>query len=106
MTDTTPKVVVVDRPGIEAPIVVPLPWWQMVLVRTTRTYLQALVSFLGAAFLVPGVLPAATGLVLMPYGDRFLVAAQLAALPAVIAAVQNLLEVLAKLDTSAPQLRG
>lgn len=101
------KTLVTARADDDAPVVVQtITWWQIMLVRGARTYLQSLVGFLGAAFVLPAVLPDASGLVLGAYGDRFLVAAQLAALPAVMSLLQNGLELLSKLDATNPGLRA
>jgi hypothetical protein len=76
---------------------------RVVLVRTVRTYLQSLLGFLGAT--VVGVIP---GDPLAPPDAwaKLATAAGLALFPAVIAAIQNVLELLAKLDTCNPELRG
>lgn len=101
------RVSVTEREGPETPVrVQTIPWYQALAVRTLRTYLQALVGFLGAAFVLPGVLPDATGMLLGPYADRALVAAQLAALPAAMSLLQNALELLSKLDATNPGLRA
>ena len=108
MTDPTPTAVTVtERPEAAGTIEVrPMPWYAAIGVRVVRTYLQALVGFIGAAFVLPAVLPDGSGLVLGPYADRLVTAAQLAALPAFMSLLQNALEILGKLDATNPQLRA
>lgn len=72
-------------------------WWQQALVRTVRTYLQGLVGFLmaggtGAADAVGVPLPAHDFLALLG------VSAGLAVAPAIIALLQNAVELLSKLE--------
>ena len=74
-------------------------------IRVLRTYLQGLVGFLLAA----GTGAAAAVGVNMPVGDfgsLLVQSASLAVAPAVIGALQNIIELLARMDTSAPQLRA
>jgi hypothetical protein len=78
-----------------------------VLVRFARTYLQGLVGFL---LLGLAAKPTLEGLgVAVPVDDFFTalkVAAGLALAPAVIALLQNLIELLAKLDEKFPKMRA
>jgi len=76
---------------------------QAVAVRTLRTYLQSFLGFLGAT--VIGAIPTdpldpQTAL------QRIVLAAGLALFPAFVSLVQNLLEILARLDVTQPELRG
>jgi hypothetical protein len=85
--------------------VIAMPWWQIVLVRTARVYAQSLLGFLTAAGL------GATGAVgvKMPTGDflhLFGACAGLALAPAVFTLIQNVVELLAKLDVTRPTLRA
>lgn len=71
-----------------------------IIVRTVRSYLQGLVGFL-----VAGV----SGVAVIAAPDFFLTlqnAASLALAPAVVALLQNTIELLAKIDESKPALRG
>lgn len=85
--------------------VIQMPAWQIALVRTARVYLQTLVGVLIAG----GTgLAGAVG-VQMPAGDfsRMLIsAASLAVAPAAVTFIQNVIELLAKLDTLKPTLRA
>lgn len=78
-----------------------------VLVRFARTYLQGLIGFL---LLGIAAAPVAAGLgVVLPPGDFFAAvkaAAGLALAPAVISLLQNLVELLGKLDEKFPRLRA
>jgi hypothetical protein len=76
---------------------------RVVLVRTVRTYLQSLLGFLGAT--VVGAIPS-DPLAPPDAWAKLATAAGLALFPAVCAAIQNVLELLARLDTSNPELRG
>lgn len=110
-----PKILAVARGNAEGSIPAQVPAGQsgicvvvvsaarVVLVRTVRTYLQSLLGFLGAATL--GVLPTDPTDPLSAW-HKIVLAAGLALFPAFIAAAQNVLELLAKLDVKEPQLRG
>lgn len=102
---TPPTAVAVDRPGPARiqkmnPAVI-------VGVRVARTYLQVFVALMGAALAAPAVLPPEMrGWVLLPIASQAAVAAQLALLPAILCLIQNVLELLAKLDATAPEMRA
>lgn len=105
------KTVVTERPAmvtekqLNSVTVISMPPWKIALVRCARVYLQSLVGFLLAA----GTgLTAAVGLT-MPVGDfgKLLVTcASLAIAPAAISLIQNVIELLAKLDATNPTLRA
>lgn len=99
--------VVVTPPGQPNVILKAMTPVAQVLVRFSRTYLQGLVGFL---LLSLAAKPVAAGLgVVVPVGDFWgavQVAAGLALAPAVISLLQNLVELLAKLDESFPKLRA
>lgn len=76
---------------------------QAVAIRTLRTYLQSLLGFLGAAAI--GVLPTDPTDPLSAW-SKIVLAAGLALFPAAISLLQNLLEILTKLDVTQPELRG
>ena len=78
-------------------------WWVQVLVRFARTYIQ---SLLGTYATLTSGIPEQMGLNLNEFGNTFYLAAVFAVAPAVISLLQNTLEFLIKLDTSAPRLRG
>ena len=98
----------VARPGtqtVDEVAIVPMPAWKMVLVRTTRVYLQSLLAFLTAA--TTGF-AGAIG-VQMPVGDfwhLFRTSAAFAIAPAAMALLHNALELLARLDERKPSLRA
>ncbi len=99
------KTVLPTPTGKSDVIVVTMPAWERVAVRTGRVYLQSLVGFLIAG----GTGAAAAVGVNLPVGDfgkLMLASASLAVAPAVISLIQNTIELLGKLDTSNPQLRG
>lgn len=75
---------------------------QLVAVRVVRTYLQSVLGLLTA-----GMAGGAAGMI--PYADfqeLLIKSASLAIAPAVVAAIQNILEILAKWDATKPELRG
>lgn len=79
--------------------------WVIMLVRTVRVYLQTLVGILlaggtGVAGAVGVNLPA------HDFVSLFWSAAGLSLAPAAITLIQNAIELLAKLDVTAPTLRG
>lgn len=110
-----PKVLTVARDGFEGEIPAATPPGnpdvrlvvvsaaRVVLVRTCRTYLQSLLGFLGAATI--GVLPTDPTDPLSAW-NKIVLAAGLALFPAFVAAAQNILELLAKLDVAGPEWRG
>lgn len=63
------------------------PWWQMVLIRVIRVYLQTFSGLVAAD---------ATGLIDIDGIFRFMIAASF---PALISLIQNSIEILTKLDT-------
>lgn len=76
---------------------------RVVAIRTARTYLQSLLGFLGAA--VVGAIP--TDPLDPPDAwAKLATAAGLALFPAVISCLQNILELLGRLDVTQPELRG
>lgn len=80
----------------------------MVLIRGARTYLQALIGFAAVGVAVgglPGYSPA-DAIPLATLGQKLWISAQLAVAPAVVSLLQNGLELIAKLDQSAPTLRA
>jgi len=97
--------VVVDRGDGPHPRVRPvlLGGLQVVLIRTVRTYLQSVVGLFIAAAIAQSSNPVVVA-------GGILGALELAAVagtaPAIVAALQNTIELLAKLDTTAPELRG
>lgn len=85
--------------------VVAMPGWQIALVRCCRVYLQSLVGFLLAG--VSGLADAAG--VTIPAEDfahKLVIAGSLAVAPAAISLIQNIIELLAKLDATNPTLRA
>lgn len=82
-----------------------MTWYSQVGVRVLRTYLQSLLGFIlaigtGAADAVGVNLPVSD------FVSVLVQSASLAVAPAVIAALQNAVEILGKMDTGAPQLRA
>lgn len=77
-------------------------------IRALRTYVQTLAGLTFAFLIVPvaPIVPGPATYVLAPIVGAFLVAAQYALLPAVAALLQNLVELLTKLDQSYPQMRA
>lgn len=111
----TPKVLAVARSHTEETIAAQVPDGQselcvvvvsaarVVVTRGLRTYLQALLGFLGATAI--GVIP--TDPVAPPEAwQRLVFAAGLALWPAVISVLQNVLELLGRVDVTRPELRG
>jgi hypothetical protein len=113
---TVKKVVVTESPKaprdksiLETPAgkediqVVVMSWWKQAAIRTVRTYLQGLVGFLVAG----GTGVAGAVGINMPvhdFGALLWTSASLAVAPAVIALLQNAVEILSKLDS--PQTRA
>lgn len=107
-----PKTVIVAReennlasPSEGLVEVVEMPWWKVILIRGGRVYVQSLLGFLtaaesGAAGALGVQLPAHDFLHL------FGACAGLALAPACYTILQNTIEILTKLDVSAPQLRA
>jgi hypothetical protein len=90
---------------ISAVQIVTVPWWKIILIRASRSYLQSLVGLLT----VTGTpLGAAVGFTLeAPDFMTWLVkCASIALAPGVIALLMNALELLNKLDASHPELRA
>lgn len=100
--------VVVDRPGPEVPVVVVgIPWWRVILVRGARTYLQTILGLVVVGLVVPAGVVAGDPRALGASFGSVLVYALVAGLaPLTISLLQNALELLASLDTRAPELRG
>lgn len=84
--------------------IVPMKWWQIVLVRAARVYIQGLLTFLTTN--VTGATTAVTGVPVGDFGNSLLIAASLAVAPATGSVLMNILELLAKLDQTQPQLRA
>lgn len=102
------KAVAVDR-GVETPVdVKPVPWYEIVGVRTIRSYAQTLLGLSAIFMIIPTELPAPIqpSFVLGPIVARLIVALQWALVPAFIALLQNIVELLTKLDESFPRLRA
>lgn len=108
MSENRPGVVVADRPGIEAqPQVEKMSPLAIIGVRVARTYLQALLGFLGTLAFIPSVMPIPTsGYVLGPLVEIFIFAVQLAIPPAVVALLMNASELLAAVDEKYPKWRA
>lgn len=80
---------------------------KIVLVRVLRTFIQSMLGFLG--FLTLGAPAGATvGIMLPPMGawDIIVAAAGLSLFPTVVSLLQNVLELLAKVDVNNPELRA
>lgn len=110
-----PKVLAVARDGFEGELpaqtpsgipnvrVVVVSAVRVVVVRACRTYIQCLIGFLGAT--VAGVIPT-DPLAPQDAWVKLATAAGLALYPAAISALQNILELLGKMDVKEPELRG
>ena len=76
--------------------------FQLVAVRVLRTYLQSMLGLLTA-----GLAGGAAGMIpFTDFQDLFIKSASLAIAPTVVSAIQNILEILAKWDSTKPELRG
>lgn len=84
--------------------IVPMPWWQIVLVRAGRVYIQGLSTFLLSN--AAGATTAVTGMPIGDFGNSLMIAASLAVAPAVGSLLLNIGELLAKLDQSHPTFRA
>lgn len=117
-SDETTKTIVVKRSDVDREqlvvtaqgqpdiLIQPIGALQMVLTRTARVFVQSLLGMLavvGTGFGMPDdmqqMLPAV-------FLDKFVLASQLAIAPASITFLQNVAELLAKLDERFPKLRG
>lgn len=108
------KTVVTDREGIgtQPVLVVKVSPWRLVLTRGLRTWLQTFLGFAG--LLVVGSLVIdpgdwarwLTAAYLLDLGQRTLVCAIVATAVSVVSVCQNALELIAKVDERAPELRG
>lgn len=104
------KTVIADRAAdsaakVDRTILVALAPWKIAGIRALRVYLQSLVGFL----LAGGSGAAGAVGITMPVGDfgALLVScASLAVAPAAISLIQNVIELLAKIDQTNPTLRG
>lgn len=107
MTEVETRVVTA-RPLTDNVTVRIMPWWKMLLVRVTRTYVQTLGGLTMAFLIVPAqpIVPGASAYVLGPIVNAFVIAMQYALLPAVAALLHNLYEYLTKLDQTAPEWRA
>jgi hypothetical protein len=103
-----PKTVVTDRADARSvlnPEIVPMPAWQIALVRTARVYLQSLAGFVtaGATGFAGAVgVPLAVG----DFSTLLVQAASLAVAPAAMTLLQNAIELLASIDTKNPAFRA
>lgn len=111
--DNVASTVIVARPENRPAEVMPRlelkrqSWYVNVAVRAARTWLQVFTALMGAALVVPAVIPSELrGFVLMPIIDQMIIAAQFALLPTFMAVLQNLGELLGRLDVSHPEARG
>lgn len=84
--------------------VVSMPWWKIVLVRAGRVYLQGLLGFLTAN--MTGATEAVTGVPMGDFASKCAIAASLAVAPTVLSLIQNVIELLARMDQKSPQLRA
>jgi hypothetical protein len=103
-TVVTAREEVSTKAELKAVEIVALPWWQIVGVRAARVYLQGLIGFLTSN--ATGATTAVTGIPVGDFGNQIVIAASLAVAPAVLSLMMNVVELLAKLDQRAPQLRG
>ena len=109
MADDSIKTVVTDRALTDAQlaktVIIALPPWKITLIRCARVYLQALVGFMIAS----GTGAAAAIGVTMPVGSfvqLLVVSASMAVAPAAISLIQNVIELLAKIDETVPTIRA
>jgi hypothetical protein len=104
--DAPPDGTVVATPaGVPDFQVVVVPGLVRALVRSARTYIQVLIAGLvGVAVPAAGMLP--DPLPPMDAGTKIVAVAGAALLPAFVSLLWNVAELLAKLDESAPELRG
>lgn len=91
-------------PGLPDLCVVVISPLKRVLIRTLRTYLQALLGFLGLVAVMP--LPGTDPTDPLTLWNKLVLAAGFALAPAVVALLQNVLEMISGLDESQPELRG
>lgn len=108
MTEPVATIVAREPLAGETITIKKLPWWQVILVRVARTYFQTLAGLAAAFLVVPGA-PSPMGgnvYVLGPVAAALLIAAQYALMPAVLALLQNIVELLGKLDQRAPEWRA
>lgn len=109
MADTPTNLVTTDRPEVASIATVrPLPWYWMLGVRVLRTYLQTLIGLTAIFLVIPSEIPAPVqaSFVLGPIVVKFVVAAQWALVPAFVALLHNLYEIVSKLDINRPELRA
>lgn len=85
-----------------------MPWWKVLFVRVARTYVQSLIGLTAVVLVVPqaSVGMGASGYVLGPMVGAFVVALQWALAPALVALLHNIVELLTKLDKTAPEWRA
>src|SRR5688572_11807722 len=85
--------------------VITMTWYSQVLIRCLRVYLQSLVGFMAA---VGTGAAAGVGVSLDAQGflNLLVTSASLAIAPAALSFLQNAIEILAKLDSTAPQIRA
>lgn len=82
------------------------PAFMRVLVRTVRTYLQSVLGLLGVGLAAPSI-PGLSDVILpSKAAELFLFAFAASLFPAAISLLQNLLEIVTKLDSAYPEWRS
>jgi hypothetical protein len=91
------------QPNVETRV---LPWWKLVVVRALRTAIQTFLASMGVAMVGP-VVPGLSDLFgLSAFYEKALLAVVVAIIAAVFSALQNIWELLGKIDQSHPELRA
>ena len=97
---------VVKTPSGEANIKIEtMTWYSQTGIRVLRTFLQGWLGFI-LTLATPAGEAVGIKLPAMDFGGVLLTSASLAVAPAVIAAIQNAIEILTQLDTNSPKLRA
>jgi hypothetical protein len=89
--------------------IVTMPAWKIAFVRCVRVYLQSVLGFLTAGVTgATSAVGAALGAPMpaMDFWHQLLFALSLAVAPATVSLIQNICELLAKIDASNPTLRA
>ena len=97
---------VLKTPSGEANVeVLTMTWYSQTGIRVARTYLQGLLGFI-LTLATPAGEAVGIKLPVMDFTGVLVTSASLAVAPAVIALIQNAIEILTQLDTNSPKLRA
>jgi hypothetical protein len=106
LTVVTKRTDMATQPQLDSVTVIGMPPWKIVLVRSVRVYLMTLLGLLGAAGIGVTTYTAVTLHTAITMMQTAGTCALVAIGPALVSAGWNAVELLAKWDTTSPQLRA